>query len=381
MGNKKASFGISIVKSLSAVPRQDWERIFLNKLEGFGYQKTLEESGLANLSIRYLLGKENQKIIGIIPFFIMDFSFDIFVPPAIRKVFGRLMKKIKARIIFFGTITAEEFSLGLDKDIALDSFLDRALQEIDKFLKQEKIQGIAFYNVSLKNNLLINYLKKRAFCQMENLPSTILKINASSLEEYINSLSRNMRKDLRRKLKKSESAGLTTVIREDISDIYKDIYKLYLNNFLESDIHFEKLTEDFFKKICQNMPQEAKFFITYEKEKIVAFNLCLIKDNICIDKFVGFDPQVAHKYHLYFFTFCQNISWCIKNKIGHYQPGATDYLPKVRLGAKLIPLYVYSKASNPLLNLMVRIFSGLLQAENIDPSLKHIQKAQVFKPE
>jgi hypothetical protein len=121
------------------------------------------------------------------------------------------------------------------------------------------------------------------------------------------------------------------------------------------------------------MPQVARYFITYDADKIVAFNLCLIKGDTFIDKFIGFDYAVAHKYHLYFTTFCHNLEFCIKNNIRFYQPGTTDYYPKLRLGAKLIPLYDYTSTFNPLFDAGFRLIAPFIQPKNLDPSLKNLQ--------
>lgn len=120
------------------------------------------------------------------------------------------------------------------------------------------------------------------------------------------------------------------------------------------------------------MPTIAKVFLTRDKDKIVAFNLCLVKGDTCIDKFIGFDSDVYRAYHLYYTTFCHNIDWCIKNGIRYYQMGITDYAPKLRLGAQLIPLFIYLRCANPILNLFTRLIARLIQPKNFDPTLKKL---------
>ena len=122
------------------------------------------------------------------------------------------------------------------------------------------------------------------------------------------------------------------------------------------------------------MPGVAKFFITYADDKIVAFNLCLVKGDYFIDKIIGMDSSVSHKYNLYYTTFCHNIDWCIKNKIRYYIMGITDYHPKIRLGSKLIPLYIYLKMFNPLLNLFAHPIIRVIEPKNFDPTLKALRK-------
>jgi len=376
MQDSRTPLIFSITNTINDILTEDWDSLFQeNIVEGYGYQKTLEESDLKEFSFGYLLGRRSNKLTAIIPFFVMDFSFDTLIQGPLRKlviVLQRRFKRfLKMKIVFLGSPTTEEFYLGISKQQDLNTVLDKALEKLSEFCRKERISGMSFYNLSEKNNSLTVYLIKKRFIRMESLPGTIIKIEVNSLEDYVNALSRNARKDLRRKLRRSASlVKLTTELRDNIDDILPQVYKLYLNNFSDADVRFETLTPEFFRNICRNMPGIAKFFITYDKEKIVAFNLFLAKDQIFIDKFVGFDTDVATKYHLYHKTFCHNMDWCIKNGFRFYQPGATDYYPKIRLGARLIPLYIYAKAFNPSLNTLIRLTARFIEPKNIDPALK-----------
>lgn len=378
MSERNRPLSFSIVSSLKGISRGEWDSLFGEDLiEGYGYHKTLEEAKLKEFSFGYLLGNRRENTVAIIPFFVMNFSLDTLIAPPLHRIAAKLKNLFKLKILFFGSPTCEEFYLGISKSEELEAIFNPALEKISEFCRQNKIKGVVFNNLSEKNKHLAGYLKRKGFFTMETLPSTVIKIEADSLAGYINGLSRNMRKDLKQKLKKSAGrAKLTTELRTDILDICDDIYKLYLNNFDESEVHFEILTSEFFRNICANMPGIARFFITYDGNKIVAFNLCLVKKDLCIDKFIGFDLQVAHEYHLYFTTLCHNIDWCIKNGIRFYQPGATDYHPKMRLGAKLIPLYVYVKAFNPALNSFFRLIAGFIEPKNLDTSYKEIEQPQ-----
>lgn len=376
MLDKNFSLSFSIIDSIKDIPAATWNDFFGQDLvEGYGYQKALEESGLKEFTFGYLLAKRGLHLAGIIPFFVMNFSFDTMINGSIHKFVAKFRRFLTLKVLFLGSPTTEEFYLGIAKDECLDEVFDQALKVLSDFCQKNKISGICFYNLSEKNRPLAEYLTRKKFFKMEALPTTMVEINAPSLEDYIKGLSKNSRKDLKKKLKKSASqVNLNTELREDIDDVAEEVYQLYLNNFGDSDIHFETLTPQFFKNICKNMPGIAKYFITYDKDRIVAFNLCLIKNNLLIDKFIGLDLKVAHQYHLYFTTFCHNIDWCIKNGIRYYQPGVTDYYPKVRLGAKLIPLYNYSKAFNPALDLFLRSIARFIQPKNLDPTLKEIER-------
>jgi predicted N-acyltransferase len=139
-------------------------------------------------------------------------------------------------------------------------------------------------------------------------------------------------------------------------------------------VHFEILNPEFFRNISKNIPGKAKFFITRSGGKIVAFNLCLVNKDTCIDKVIGMDKEVSKAYNLYYATFFHNIEWCIKNNIRYYVLGITDYHPKIRLGSRLVPLYIYVKLFNPLLRLFTKPLLKFIQPKNFDPTLKYLQK-------
>lgn len=380
MSNKKTPLNFSASPSIKSTCEEEWNSLFGGDIiEGWGYHKNFEEAGVREFSLGYLLARRDQKLAAILPFFTVDFSFATIIQGPLQRLILKIQKHftsfMRIKLLFVGFPTTEELYLGISRQEDLRSVLEGSLKEFYEIMKKEKISTILFYNLSGKHSALGEYLRQRGFARMENFPNTKITIRAASLEEYINMLSKNTRKDLRRKLKKSSRlAQLHTEVITDISPIRNRIYELYLNNLGDSDVSFETLTPDFFQKIPENMPGSVKFFITRDKEKIVAFNLCLVKGDTCIDKFIGFDQALARKYHLYYFTFCHNLDWCIKNGFRFYQMGITDYHPKLRLGAELIPLHIYFRRLNPITNLFGKLIARIIQPANFDPTLRKIKK-------
>lgn len=378
MQEENAPLSFSIVNTIKDIPEKEWAELFDSDIiEGYGYHKTIEESRLKEFTLRYLIGRRAKTAVSIMPFFLLSFSFEQLISPflkgivrTIQKVFPRFLI---FRLIFLGAPATEEFYMGAGSNENIGPLIDGAWEKLKEYGKDRGVLAVVFNNLSRKNRALIDHLEKRGFIKMETLPNTRITLNASSVEEYILSLSKNTRKDLKRKLRRSrERAQLKIEARDAIAGISEQAYALYRHNLNNATVGFEILTPEFFLNISKNMPGCVKFFITYAKNKIVAFNLCLIKGDTCIDKYVGFDPEVAYDYYLYFVTFFHNIQWCLENKIRYYQMGVSDYFPKVRLGAKLIPLDIYSKGFNPFLNLLFRCIAPFIQPKNMDPSLKKV---------
>jgi predicted N-acyltransferase len=366
--------------SIDEIPRETWNELFGTELiESHGFQKAIEDSGMKEFKIGYLLAYRADKITAIMPFFIMEFSFDVFLPAPFKAII-RLMQKrfnhfMKMRILFLGSPVAEEFYPAFARDEDLDEILSGTMDFLRGYSRKNRIDAYLFNNVGTQHAGLINFMEKHKFIRLETVPTTRLQIKAKSVDEFIAGLGPSTRKDLRRKIRKTEVlAELKTELREDVSDIVDEINRLYRNNLDDSEVQFETLTRSFFKDICAHMPGVAKYFITYNKGRIVSFNLLFAKGDTCIDKFIGFNRQVAREYNLYYMTFLHNIDWCIKNGYRFYQPGSTDYHPKVRLGAKLIPLFIYADSTNWFLKFIFRALRGYLEPKRLDPSLRKIEQ-------
>lgn len=376
---KDNTYQCLIVESIREIPRGEWDGLFGPIIESYGYHKTLEESRIREFAMRYLLIRNKNTTVGIIPFFTVDFSFATIIQGKLQKVILSLQNKfkrfLKMRMLFVGAPTAEKLYLGLSKKEPADSLIKAALEGISDFAGRQGIGSVLFYNLTSEDAELAAILRRRGFSKIENFPNTLITIQAKSAEEHLDRLSKNTRKDLRRKKKKIEELrGVKIEVRENISGVKEEIFRLYMNNFDDSQIHFETLTPEFFEKICSNMPGEAKVFLCWQNDKLISFNLCLIKDDHCIDKFIGFDRELARKHHLYLASFLYNLSWCIEHGIKYYQLGITDYHPKIRLGAKLLAQHNYLRLSNPLFNFFCRFIAPLTSPVNFDPTLKSLRK-------
>jgi predicted N-acyltransferase len=380
MTKDTAKLEFSFTDSINNIAKADWDRLFgEDNVEGWGFHKTIEESGLAEFSFSYLLARRDSRLVCIIPMFTTDFSFTTIIQGPLQTFVlfcQRIFKGfLKFKIIFVGNPIAEKLYLGISPEENLGELINAALKKLNAYARGQKASVLLFYNVTEKDGLLAGSLERNGLKRMENFPNTILDINARSLDEFIGNLGHSTRKDMRRKLRKTLTlTSLETEIREDADGILEEVYKLYSTNFQDSDVNFEILTPDFFRNIAKNVPQKAKFFITRSQGKIVAFNMCLVNKNTCIDKIIGMDREVSKTYNLYYMTFFHNISWCIKNNIRYYVLGITDYHPKIRLGARLVPLYIYARLFNPFLRLFARPLLKFIQPKNFDPTLKHLQK-------
>jgi predicted N-acyltransferase len=368
-----------ILKKIQDIHPEEWNEIFPHDMiEGYSYFRALDESNITLFSLQYAIVYEMDRIVCIAPFFFTDFSFDTTIQGVLKKLVSSIQKIfpkfLRIKILFFGSPLTEEGIIGFSKDSDKNRILDFLNEEIKLFCKKNSINVITYYNLTKSDMPIIDFLKNKGFGHMEAFPIARVEIKEHSLEEYIQRLGKNTRKDIKRKLKKAyEDANIKIEERNNLNGLLTQAYQLYLNNFNRSNVSFEKLTIEYFSKVSEHMPDLVKYFIVWINDRMVAVNLCFINAEVCIDKYIGLDYDVAYKYNLYFVTWCHNIDWCIKHGVRYYQPGTGDYEPKMRLGGTLVPLYICAKYLNPFINFFTKTFMRLIEPKRFDPVLKKIQ--------
>ena len=62
----------------------------------------------------------------------------------------------------------------------------------------------------------------------------------------------------------------------DATPVIAQIYPLYLQVYQRSKLHFEKLTEQYFRDLGRRMGDKVRFFLWHQNQRIVAFVTCII---------------------------------------------------------------------------------------------------------
>ena len=359
-----------ILDSVSKINRNDWDSVFGSIPEGYEFYHTLEKSDLKEFSFYYLLLYRDGNILSIAPLFVADFYLDIVLDGLIKKVIHAIRHVIPRffvlRTLFCGSPFGEHGSLGIPEGVEEGHrLIDEIVQVMGRFSKENKISFTIFKDFLKESTPLLDSLEAKGFSKVGSFPSVRMELNFNSLEDYFRSLSASTRKDLRRKIKKAYSKEVIQIkVVEEVEDVIDEVYRLYLNTYRAGKVKFEFLTKDFFINVSKHLKPHTRYFLYYIQDRLAAFNLCFVYDDLLIDKFIGFDYEITQEYSLYFVSWCFNIEWCLKNSIRFYQVGQTDYEPKTKLGGSLIPLYAYFKHNNFLFNLVLKLLAIMLLKRN-----------------
>lgn len=272
-----------------------------------------------------------------------------------------LRKLLTWRTLFFGTTVSEYAPMvaGCDAPGLLASMLDawRAQSRL-LIIKDIPDQSPLLPESDRQTAAALREACRQAgFTMIAGQALAYVPIDFSSPNDYLARLSSVRRKDIRRKLKARAELHLDILPTgcDKLHDpgFVQTLYDLYEEVYAQSEIHFDKLTADFFRAILQDASLDGHLFLYYSQDRLIGFNLCFIHNNMLIDKYVGFRYPEARQYNLYFISWMENLNFAIARQLTHYVAGWTDPEIKAYLGAKFTFTHHAVYPRNPWLRKML----------------------------
>jgi len=358
-----------------------WQRALQNRCHDHRYYEIVEDTLLRNeFEHRYLLVEDSsgharavqavffvrQNLVEGVPGMIRT-SVD-----AVRKIFPRFLTM---RVLMVGC-AAGTGDLGAcdDKD---QSWVVNALHaSLRTYAKQNGASLVVLKDFPASYRSVLETFRSKGYARIPSMPMTRLSLRYSNWDDYFRTLSKATRKDLRRKFRKAERASqIEMEIARDINPLIDEMYPLYLAVHERSALKFETLTKEYFLAIAEQMPDRARFFIWRQNGKIIAFSFCLVCGDAIYDECIGLDYNVALQLHLYFYTLRDIISWALQQGLKYYYSNPLNYEPKLHLDCELVPLDLYVRHTNTMLNAIFRRVIKYLGPTRHDPVLQRFPNA------
>lgn len=195
--------------------------------------------------------------------------------------------------------------------------------------------------------------RQRGFIEVQGQALAYVPIDFSSVDAYLARLSSARRKDLRRKMKKRGSIEIEELRLGDSRfhdrDVLDEFYAMYLEVFAQSDIHFDLLSREFFENLLQSRDIDGVVLCYRHGSELAGYNICLLHNNMLVDKYIGFKYPLARELNLYFISWMVNLEFALKNGLSAYIAGWTDPEVKAGLGARFTFTRHLVWVRNPLL--------------------------------
>ncbi len=373
--------GLAKIVSRAELQNSDaWLRAFQDKCKDHRYYEIVEETLEGDFEHHYfVLEDDSGNVRAIQPVFFVRQNLVEGVPGKIRSVVDFVRKKfprfLTMRVLMVGC-AAGTGDLGASDEKDEARVAEALHATLRTYARQNKASLVVLKDFPAKYRLALESLRTNGYARIPSMPMTGLALRYHDWDEYLSTLSKATRKDLRRKFRKAERAPkIDMEIVSDITPYVDEIYPLYLQVHERSPLKFETLTENYFAAIGQRIPERARFFIWRQNGKIVAFSFCLVCDDTIYDECIGLDYSVALDLHLYFYTLRDIISWSLQQRLKYYYSNPLNYGPKLHLRCELVPLDLYVMHTSALLNPIFRRMIKYLGPTRHDPILRRFPNA------
>jgi len=275
---------------------------------------------------------------------------------------GLVRQILTWRTLFWGTTVTEYLPIPsqIDGPVLVESMLT-AWRRSSKLLVLKDIPNNQSPLLTKAERIaaaeLVEACKNAGFILIAGQALAYVPIDFENVEEYLSRLSSARRKNIRRKMRARADIQIemmhTGCERLNSADLLKELYELYLNVYRQSEIHFDKLTAEFFSAVFKDTSLDGHLFLYFSAGQLISFNLCFVHNGMLIDKFIGFRYPAAREHNLYFVSWMENLAFALSRKLSYYVVGWTDPEIKAYLGAKFTFTQHAIFVRNPLLRRIV----------------------------
>ncbi len=360
---------VRVVESIRQVGAEAWNSCFVRELEAYHYLLAVEESAIAGFAWRYVLIEKHGQLLAAMPAFLTDYRLDTTLEKgALRRGIERmralLPRFLTMKLACLGSPATESGVVGFHTSVSEAQKPELLAQLIEGFEHYAVAQGYKLLGIKDIGAQHKGLWHQAAPCYtaIDGLATAHLDINFASVDEYLERLSKDTRKDMRRKLKAAHHIRVEE--RTNIDDVLPRVLQLYRETKARSEFEFEELTEAYFRGVLAHMNGGAFCTLYWQGEQLLAANLMLRDEHKLLDKFFCMDGAEGRKHNIYFLSWFYNLRYCIEHRIAHYQSGQACYANKLRLKSYLNPNAMLFRHANPVIGGVLRLIAPLLAMES-----------------
>jgi hypothetical protein len=372
------------VDSLAAIASHDWNRLFPGRAEDWGYFRACEPAGPQGFSTSAIAAYAGDELVAAAPIFRTDYRLDMSLEGALQRsvawIRHRAPKLVAVPMLGIGSPLTEECPIGFAPGMSSEAraaTLQALLTGLDAYAAAEHVPLVALKDITHRDNLWAQApLTAAGFTGIPTLPIATLHLPFASVDEYLGSLSANMRSSLKKKMK--QAANVAIEFRRSIDGIEAEIAAL----FQETHAHrksdygvFDDVPEAYFREVLASAGGNAGLMLCRVDGELVSFNIHLIEANRVLGKYIGMRYPAAREHNLYFVNWMAMVQLCIERGIPWLQTGQTAYLQKARFGCQLKRSWIYARHRNRAINPLLKLLGPRMAFDKTDPDLRALGSA------
>jgi hypothetical protein len=374
---------IELVSGRDLAKYPEWKTVFSSSYKDHRYYEIIEDTLDCDFEhLYFVLRRSDGTVRAIQPLFVVRQNLVEGLRGRTRRLIELIRRKfprfLTMRLLMVGC-AAGEGHLGAttpEDKLLLSQALHRSLQHI---ARRSKTSLIVLKDFPSQYRVPLETFSGNGYTRIPSMPLTRLELKYANFDQYLESLGKATRKNLRRKFRDADKAGkIELEIVNDVTPYVDEIYPLYRQVHERSSLKFETLTPEYFRRLSREMSERVRFFLWRSDGKIIAFSLCFVHGDTIYDEYLGMDYEVALQLHLYFYTIRDILSWAMQQGLRYYSSTPLNYDPKLHLKCDLVPLDLYVRHTIAVINPIFRCAAKFLEPTRHDPVLRKFPGAQAI---
>ncbi len=375
--DNKNFFNVVVIDTINEVEKEKINSLSDDGFFTYEWFKTLEISKPLKVIPRYIAVYEEDDLIAFAPCFIEYNAQYSTVEDNLK--FIKILKRVGNRLGFFLTPPlvcyspcSYHSSILLKKKYKDTIILNLITKKIDDICKKEKILFSSFSWVSEHDNLLINNLENIGYSKIRSIQSSYLDIQWSNFDDYVASLEKKVKKNIRREISNHKESGIVIEQEKDFGAISHILSEFHSNLFCKYNNRISVFNTLFYETLNEYMKDKVLLFIARKNNDIVGFSLILKHAKIFDLFIVGFNYENLTKTDFTYFNivYYEPIKAAIEEGIEriHFRGGAKRI--KQRRGCKQEKIEMFVKCHNTLLRPVLVLYMKIVPIYKSIRSLK-----------
>ena len=361
-GAPRPEWSTKIFGSVSEINEADWDSIVDpgNLLKTHAYLRAVEASGINH--VRYFFPAvvdRSGKLLAHACVYVIDTDLSQLLPSQLSWSILLIRKLWKRFLIFKVTECAAPLSTG--NSISFDRRRDAAIlvsriaAAIEVISKRERSRLIVIRDFFKDERAEFNILLGMGYKLVSNMPVARVHVRWDTYDDYLASMRARYRTDVKRRIRRARAAGQSVRILERFSE-NADLWAAQAQTVQEKTKGFrrESLTPEYYASMDKFLGNKSMLVTADREGKAVAHGMLLQDDIATTATYFGRNPGRAQNE--WFHLVNEVIRLGIENRSQYINLGLGSYDAKMNVGARIEPLFVYSKSSIRVVNwLMCRI--------------------------
>lgn len=371
---------IKLLASIREADREDWNTLVSRKrlICRHEFLQAVEESRINDCRFFYPVVYEGGRMVAHSCLYFISTELDTLATGAVKHAI-RGMRQFAERFLMLrsvecGTPVALGSTISLRDESLRPAVLGAIARAAEDLARKLKSGVVLLRDFEAGDTEAHEGFTALGYKAVPNLPEARLELHWSSFDDYLNSMRSQYRCKLLAQRRKFREVGGTLEVVGHFAGYSVELASMWRNAYERAkEYRREILLPAFFENMDRQLGDRSLVILAKLENRPIGFLLVLLDEDVLTALFSGLDYSCHRDTGAYFNLFYKAVEIAILKGMKAVHFGITTLAPKLDMGAKAVPLRMYMKHLNPLLNTVVpSLFAAMAPCSVPEPR-------QVFK--